>query len=57
MPKTKEFSVHMEDKPGSLATVCQALAESRVNILAVQSILWEEGESLVRLVVDNPTTA
>lgn len=57
MPKTKEFSVHMEDEPGTLATVCRALAESRVNILAFQSILWEEGESLVRLVVDNPTTA
>ncbi|HUE83711.1 MAG TPA: ACT domain-containing protein [Pyrinomonadaceae bacterium] len=57
MPKTKEFSVHMEDEPGTLATVCRALAESRVNILAFQSIPWEEGESLVRLVVDNPTTA
>jgi hypothetical protein len=57
MPKTKEFSVHMEDEPGTLAKVCRALADSRINILAFQSILWEEGESLVRLVVDNPTTA
>ena len=57
MPKTKEFSVHMEDEPGTLAKVCRKLADSSVNILAFQSILWEEGESLVRLVVDNPTTA
>ena len=57
MPKTKEFSVHMKDEPGTLAKVCQALADGRVNILAFQSILWEEGESLVRFVVDNPTTA
>ena len=57
MPKTKEFSVHMEDEPGTLAQVCRALADGRVNILAFQSFLWEEGESLVRFVVDNPTTA
>ncbi len=57
MPKTKEFSVHMKDEPGTLGKICRALAESRVNILAFQSILLEEGESLVRLVVDNPTTA
>ena len=57
MPKTKEFSVHMEDEPGTLAQVCRALADGRVNILAFQTLLWEEGESLVRFVVDNPTTA
>jgi hypothetical protein len=57
MPKTKEFSVPMEDEPGTLAQVCRALADGRVNILAFQSFPWEEGESLVRFVVDNPTTA
>ena len=55
MTKTKEFSVHMKDEPGTLAKVCRALADNKVNILAFQSLLWEEGESLVRLVVDNPT--
>lgn len=57
MPKTKEFSVHLKDEPGTLAKVCRALANTQVNILAFQSIPWEEGESLVRFVVDNPTTA
>ena len=57
MPKTREFSVHMEDEPGTLGKICRALADGKVNILAFQSFLWEEGESLVRFVVDNPTTA
>ena len=55
MPKTKEFSVHMEDEPGTLGEICRALADGKVNILAFQSIPSEE-ESLVRFVVDNPTT-
>src|SRR3990172_10092245 len=56
MPKAKEFSVRMDDEPGALAKVCRALADSNVNILAFQSIPWED-ESLVRFVVDNPTKA
>jgi len=56
MPKTKEFSVRLEDEPGTLGEICRALADSKVNILAFQSIPSEE-ESLVRFVVDNPTTA
>jgi hypothetical protein len=57
MPTTKEFSIPMEDEPGVLGEVCRALADARVNILAFQSIPSEEGESLVRFVVDNPTSA
>ncbi len=56
MPTTKEFSVRMEDQPGTLGTICRALADRGVNILAFQSIP-SEGKSLVRLVVDNPTAA
>ncbi|HLE63178.1 MAG TPA: ACT domain-containing protein [Pyrinomonadaceae bacterium] len=56
MPKTKEFSIRMEDEPGTLGKVCGALADAKVNILAFQSIPWEK-KSLVRFVVDNPTTA
>ena len=57
MPKTKEFSVHLKDEPGTMAKACRALADAKVNILAFQTIPWEEGESVVRLVTDNPTTA
>src|SRR5260370_8658884 len=56
MPKTKEFSVRVVDEPGTLGKICRALADSKVNILAFQSVPSEE-ESLVRFVVDNPTKA
>ncbi len=56
MPKTKEFTVQMEDRPGTLGKFSRALADRGVNILAFQSFPFE-GKSLVRLVVDNPTTA
>ena len=56
MPTTKEFSVQMEDQPGTLGKICRTLADHKVNILAFQSIPIE-GKSQVRLVVDNPTTA
>ncbi len=56
MPTTKEFAIRMEDRPGTLGKLCRALADRGVNILAFQSIPFE-GKSLVRLVVDNPTTA
>jgi len=56
MPTTKEFSIHLEDRPGTLGKVCRALADRNVNIIAFQSAPIE-GKSLVHLVVDNPTTA
>jgi hypothetical protein len=56
MPTNKEFTIRMEDRPGTLGRVCHALADRGVNILAFQSGP-SEGKSLVRIVVDNPTTA
>ena len=56
MPISKELTIRMEDRPGTLAKVCRALADQEVNILAFQSIP-SEGVSLVRVVLDNPTTA
>ena len=37
MPRTKEFTVTIEDKPGTLGRCLRALAERGVNILAFQS--------------------
>ncbi len=34
MPTAKEFSISLEDTPGTLGKLCQALAEEGVNILA-----------------------
>src|SRR6516162_2904892 len=56
MAKAKEFTVTIEDKPGALGKCFLALAERGVNVLAFQSYV-EEGESLARLLVDDPGTA
>src|SRR6266849_3641716 len=47
MPTTKELTIRTEDRPGTLAKVCQALAERKVNMLALQSVP-AEGNSVVR---------
>jgi hypothetical protein len=57
MPKTTEFTIQLEDKPGSLGKCCNALAEQGVNILALEAFPRERQNSTVRLVVDNPTNA
>jgi len=56
MPKMKEFTVTIEDKPGALGKCFLGLAERGVNILAFQSYV-EEGESLARFLVDDPASA
>jgi hypothetical protein len=56
MPRAKEFTITIEDKPGALGRCFLALAERGVNILAFQSYV-EEGESLARILVDNPASA
>ena len=56
MPKAKEFTVTIEDKPGALGKCFLALAERGVNVLAFQSYV-EEGESLARFIVDDRVTA
>jgi hypothetical protein len=56
MPRAKELTVTIEDKPGALGKCFQTLGEHGVNIIAFQSFV-EEGESLARLLVDNPAAA
>jgi hypothetical protein len=57
MPIAKEFTIRLEDRPGTLGKLCQALAEQDVNILAYQQFPHEKGKGSVRLVVDNPDKA
>ena len=57
MPIAKEFKIILEDRPGTLGKLCQALADQNVNILAFQSFPLEKGKSSVRLVFDNPAVA
>lgn len=56
MPTSKELTFQLEDRPGSLAKVCRALADRGVNIFAFQSMI-SEGKGRVRCMVDNPTAA
>jgi len=56
MPKAKEFTVTIADKPGALGKCFLALAERGVNVLAFQSYV-EAGESLARFVADDMATA
>jgi len=54
MPILKEFTIRLEDRPGTLGKLCQALAEQDINIIAYQQFAHEKGKGSVRLVVDNP---
>jgi len=56
MPTAREFTVLMEDRPGTLGKTCRALADRNVNIIATHSFPIG-GKSVVRFVFDNPTTA
>lgn len=55
MAISKEITIQMEDRPGTLGKFCRALAEWKVNIVAFYS-LPSDGKSLVRMVVDDPAT-
>jgi hypothetical protein len=57
MPRVKELNLRLEDRPGTLGKISQALADRGLNILAFQSVPAEGNKSLVRLVVDNLATA
>jgi hypothetical protein len=56
MPIAKEFTVQTEDRPGLLGKVCRALANRRVNIIAVQASAMDD-QGVIRIVVDTPVAA
>ena len=57
MPTSKELAIRLEDRPGALGKLCQALADQSINIVAFHACSAEKGKSVVRLVVDNPSLA
>jgi hypothetical protein len=57
MPTAREFTISLEDRPGTLGKLCQALTAENLNILAYQQVSPEKGKGSVRLVVDNPVKA
>ena len=56
MPITREFTIRMDNRPGSLGNVCRQLADAGVNVVAFQSV--PSGKTiLVCFVVDKPDVA
>ncbi len=51
-----QLAVFLDNRPGVLARVCQALAKAQVNITAL-SILDTVDHAIVRMVVDRPKEA
>ncbi len=47
----KQIAIYMDNRPGMLARTCKALAEAKVNILAL-SMLDTVDHAIVRMVVD-----
>src|SRR5207245_10363689 len=56
MPTVKELNIQLENKPGTLSKLCNALAGRKVNIVAFQASTAER-RSQVHLVVDNLAAA
>jgi hypothetical protein len=56
MPKAKQLSIPVENRPGTLARVAQALGNSRVNILAFLTTS-SGAEGSVHVVVDKVNKA
>jgi hypothetical protein len=50
------LAVFLENRPGTLARVCEALAEARINIQAISTSDTVD-HTVVRLVVDDPRKA
>jgi hypothetical protein len=53
MPFATEFTIHLDDQPGTLGEVCRALADRDVNIIGFQSNPVTQGRNLVHMVTDN----
>jgi len=56
MEITKQLALFLNNRPGTLSRVCAALAEKKVNILALTTSDTVD-HSVVRMVVDDPQTA
>jgi hypothetical protein len=56
MPKAKQISAWVEDRPGMLGQVADALGEKGVSIRAFTAAVMD-GRGFVRVVVDRPAAA
>lgn len=56
MPRAKQLSAWVEDRPGMLGQVADALGEAKVSIRAFMAATFD-GRGFVRVVVDKPAVA
>jgi len=56
MPKAKQLTVSVENRPGMLGEVGSALGAKKVNIVAFMAIV-NDNRGTIRMVVDKPATA
>jgi hypothetical protein len=56
MKTVKQLALFLENKPGTLAKVCQALAAAKINIYAI-SVSDAVDHAVVRMVVNDPHKA
>ena len=56
MKVEKQLALFLENKPGTLASVCQALADQNINIYAI-SVSDAVDHAVVRMVVSDPHKA
>ena len=56
MPKVKQLTVWVENRPGMLGEVGSALGAKKVNILAFMATVTDN-RGTIRMVVDKPATA
>lgn len=56
MQITKQLALFLENRPGTLARVCDALSAAKINIYAI-SMSDTVDHSVVRMVVSDPTKA
>jgi len=56
MPRAKQLSLWLTDRPGVLGEIAGALGEKKTNIVAIMGAT-EGGRGAVRMVVDKPATA
>jgi hypothetical protein len=56
MQITKQLALFLDNRPGMLARVCDALSAAKINIYAISTSDTVD-HSVVRIVVDNPAKA
>jgi hypothetical protein len=56
MELTQQLALFLDNKPGALARVCEALAEARINIFAISTSDTVD-HTVIRVVVSDPRKA